>query len=290
MESFAILFPGQGSQSIGMMSNFQNNIEVKNIFNESSEILGYDLWKLIQYGTEKELNQTSKTQPALLASSVAIYRNWLKYNNKKPKIFAGHSLGEYTALVCSDVINFSDAIKLVELRGKFMQEVLLLNNKKGSMKAIIGLNSELVIKACKEVNKINQEVFAVNFNAPKQIIISGYEKAVEKASNLCKKMGAKLIVNLPVNIPAHSPLMKSAAKKLELELNKINFNKPNIPIVNNAYIKCEKKSKKIINALVKQMYYPVYWTKIIKFIKNKNINFFLEIGPGNVLTNLIKKT
>lgn len=289
MKTFAILFPGQGSQSIGMMSSFAKNKEVKNIFKEASDILGYDLWKLIQYGTKIELNKTWKTQPAILTASIAIYNSWLKYNNNTPKLLAGHSLGEYTALVCAKVIKFSDAIKLVELRGKLMQETLLSNKKKGAMTAIIGLKKKLIVQACKEVNNSSQEVFPVNFNSPEQTIISGYKHAVKKVIVLCKKMGAKTI-NLSMNIPAHSPLMKPAAKKLKIELNKINFNKPNIPVVNNAYIKCEKKSKAIINALVKQMYYPIYWTEIIKFITNKKINHFIEIGPGKILTNLLKKT
>lgn len=288
MKLFAILFPGQGSQSIGMMSSFTKNIEVKNIFNKASDILGYNLWKLIQFGPKIELNKTYKTQPAILTASIAIYKIWLKYHNKKPTIMAGHSLGEYTALVCAKVIKFVDAIKLVELRGKLMQEIFSLNKKKCAMTAIIGLNNKLIIQACKDINTSYQKVFPVNFNAPKQTVISGYECAVKKVSNLCKKMGAKTI-NLPINIPAHSPLMKPAAKKLKIELNKINFHTPIIPVLNNAYITCETKSKTIINALVKQMYYPIYWTKVIKFITNKNINHFLEIGPGKVLTNLLKK-
>lgn len=288
MKSFAILFPGQGSQFIGMMSSFKNTKKTKKLFNEASEILGYNLWKLVQYGTKKELNKTWKTQPALLTTSIAIYQNWLHYNKYTPKLLAGHSLGEYSALVCANVINFSEAIKLVELRGKFMHEITISSKQKTRMQAIIGLNSSLVCKACKQVNYINQEVFPVNFNSKEQTVISGYAKAVEKTSILCKKMGAKLIIDLPINIPAHSPLMKPAAKKLEVELNKIKFNKPTIPVLNNAYIKCEDESYKIIKALVKQIYYPIYWTKIIKFIINKKINLFFEISPKKVLSNLLK--
>lgn len=286
MNLLSMIFPGQGSHYIGMMSYFNvKNLIIKNTFNEASNILGYDLLKLIQYGEKKELNQTWKTQPALLSCSIAIYRLWINQGGEEPKLIAGHSLGEYTALVCSKVINFTEAIKLVEYRGKLMHKYF--PNNIGSMKVIIGLNHNLIIQACKECS-YKKIVEPVNFNSPEQVVISGHKEAVEKAGNICKKMGAKLILELPVNIPAHSSLMKDISIKLKIKLEKIKFKKPKIPFVNNVDVKIENNPKLIKNALVRQIYSPVLWMDIINFISNK-VKYFLEIGPNKILTNLSNK-
>lgn len=282
-----MLFPGQGSHSINMMSGFENIPIIHNTFDEASSILGYDLFKLIKYGPYKELNKTSKTQPAILVSSIAIYRLWLKKGGNKPNIIAGHSLGEYTALVCANVIDFIDAIKLVQTRGKIMENACKTN--KGSMTAIIGLNKDLVFIACQEASD-KEIVEPVNFNSSKQIVISGHIEAVKKASLICKTMGAKLILPLSINIPAHSSLMKSASLKLKDEIDKIKFNKPKIPIVNNVNATCEYNPKIIKKSLVCQLYNPVLWLDTINFLINlKKIYYLLEIGPGKVLTNLSKR-
>lgn len=283
---FAMIFPGQGSQKVGMMSNFNINMpEIKNTFNLASSVLGYDLLKLIQFGPSIKLNKTKITQPALLVCSIAIYRLWLKYGGIKPTVVAGHSLGEYTALVCSEVIDFIEAIKLVELRGILMQESV--PDGVGCMKVIIGLNNNLVNQACKE-SSYNKIVSPASFNAPEQIVISGHKEAVERAVIICKKMGAKLILSLPISIPAHSILMKPAAIKLKKALKKIKFNKPTIPIINNVDVQFLEEPHLIKKALVRQVYKPVLWTNIIKTITNK-ISYLIEIGPGNVLTNLSKR-
>lgn len=286
MNLLSMIFPGQGSHYIGMMSDFNvKNLIIKNTFNEASNILGYDLLKLIQYGEKKELNQTWKTQPALLSCSIAIYRLWLNQGGEKPKLIAGHSLGEYTALVCSQVINFTEAIKLVEYRGKLMHKYF--PNNIGSMKVIIGLNHNLIIQACKECS-YKKIVEPVNFNSPEQVVISGHKEAVEKAGNICKKMGAKLVLELPINIPSHSSLMKDISIKLKIKLEKMKFKKPKIPFVNNVDVKIENNPKFIKNALVRQIYSPVLWMDIINFMSNK-VKYFLEIGPNKILTNLSNK-
>lgn len=283
---FAMVFPGQGSQSVGMMSNFDlKEQEIKNTFNSASSILGYDLLQLIQNGPTTELNKTYITQPALLACSTAIYRLWIKNCDKKPKLIAGHSLGEYTALVCSGVIKFTEAIKLVELRGILMQESV--PEGIGAMKVIIGLNNNLITQACKESSG-DQVVNPVNFNSPEQVVISGHKEAVERATVICKKMGAKLILSLPISVPAHSILMKSASNKLNQALKKIKFKKPNIPIINNVDVKYLSDPYLIKKALVRQIYNPVLWVDVIKFI-TKKINHLIEIGPGKILTKLSKK-
>ncbi|MGP1929646.1 MAG: ACP S-malonyltransferase [Arsenophonus sp. ER-BJ3-MAG3] len=288
MSDFAMIFPGQGSQSIGMLSDLAKEFKmVKETFTNSSDILGYDLWNLIQNGPIKELNKTWKTQPAVLSASVAIFQVWLENGGKIPKLMAGHSLGEYSALVCANVIDFKSAIKLVELRGQLMQESV--KDKIGTMYAIIGLNNELVLASCKQAAQ-GQIVSAVNFNSPEQIVIAGEKDAVERAVILCKAFGAKRTLPLAINVPSHCALMYQASKKLAQALKKIVFNKPNISVVNNVDVKIENSIDRIRYALVRQLYNPVRWVEIIKFIVEKEgISKLLEIGPGKVLTGLSKQ-
>jgi len=242
MSKFAMIFPGQGSQYLGMLSNLAKKYKiVEKTFNESSNVLGYNLWNLVQNGSKNELNKTWKTQPALLSASVAIFRIWKKKKGKMPKIMAGHSLGEYSALVCANVINFNSAIRLVKLRGELMYKSIP-KGMQGVMYAIVGLDKELILAMCKKGAK-NEIVSAVNFNAPDQTVIAGEKKAVERTAILCKKAGAKFVLQLAVNVPSHCLLMKPAAKKLEKILEMIIFKKPIIPVINNVDVKIEYSKK-----------------------------------------------
>ncbi|MGP1928709.1 MAG: ACP S-malonyltransferase [Arsenophonus sp. NC-WZS1-MAG3] len=286
MSNFAMIFPGQGSQSLGMLANLAKEFTVvEETFAESSNVLGYDLWDLIQNASEKELNKTWKTQPALLSASVAIFRVWQKKKGKMPTLMAGHSLGEYSALVCADVIDFKSAVKLVELRGRLMQEAVPIGM--GAMYVIIGLDNESILASCQQATQ-DQVVSAVNFNSPRQVVIAGEKSAVKRAVALCKAAGAKRTLPLAVSVPSHCALMQPAAKKLAEALEEIVFNKPNIPIVNNVDVKIENSLEGIRHALVRQLYNPVRWVETIEFMAEYGIVKLLEIGPGKILTGLTK--
>lgn len=286
MLNFAMIFPGQGSQFLGMLSDLAKEFSVvEEIFSESSNVLGYDLWDLVQNGSQKELNKTWKTQPAILSASVAIFQAWKEKMGKMPKIMAGHSLGEYSALVCADVIDFKSAIKLVELRGKLMQESI--RTKEGAMYAIIGLNNESILASCQQAAQ-GQVVSAVNFNSPGQVVIAGEKTAVKRAAILCKTAGARRILPLTINVPSHCLLMKPAAKKLAQVLETVVFKKPNIAVVNNVDVKIENSVDAIRYALVRQLYNPVRWVETIEFMAEQGIVKLLEIGPSKVLTGLTK--
>ncbi|MDN7199772.1 ACP S-malonyltransferase [Klebsiella pneumoniae] len=264
MTQFAFVFPGQGSQAVGMLAEMAAAWPViEETFGEASAALGYDLWALTQQGPAEELNKTWQTQPALLAASVALYRVWQQQGGKAPALLAGHSLGEYSALVCAGVIGFADAVRLVELRGKFMQEAVPEGT--GAMSAIIGLDDAAIAKACEESAE-GQVVSPVNYNSPGQVVIAGHKEAVERAGAACKAAGAKRALPLPVSVPSHCALMKPAAEKLAVELQKITFNAPTIPVVNNVDVKCETAPDAIRDALVRQLYSPVQWTKTVEFM------------------------
>lgn len=287
MTQFAYVFPGQGSQTVGMLAELAaENPQVEATFREASDALGYDLWQLVQQGPAEELNKTWQTQPALLAASVAIYRVLQSKNAGQPTMMAGHSLGEYSALVCAGVLNFADAIKLVELRGKLMQEAVPEGT--GAMQAIIGLDDASIRKACEESAQ-GQVVSPVNFNSPGQVVIAGNKEAVERAGAACKAAGAKRALPLPVSVPSHCALMKPAADKLAVALEAINFNAPSVPVVNNVDVKCETESAAIRSALVRQLYSPVRWTESVEFIAAQGVEQLLEVGPGKVLTGLTKR-
>ncbi|WMY96448.1 MAG: ACP S-malonyltransferase [Arsenophonus sp.] len=288
MSNFVMVFPGQGSQSIGMLSDLANKfITVEETFNEASNVLGYDLWDLVQNGSKEELNITWKTQPAILCASVAIFRIWKKKYGTIPQLMAGHSLGEYSALVCAEVIDFRSAIKLVELRGRLMQKSVPVG--KGAMCAIIGLDNELILSLCKKASE-NEVVEIVNFNSPKQVVIGGEKNAVNRAVILCKAFGAKRILPLPITVPSHCQLLKEASKQLEKTLRNIIFKQPKIDIINNVDVKIENSVEKIKDALVRQLYKPVRWVEIMNFIDKKGIKNLVEIGPGKVLKGLSKRT
>ncbi|OKP05629.1 ACP S-malonyltransferase [Xenorhabdus eapokensis] len=287
MSDFAMVFPGQGSQSLGMLADLAAEFPlVEQTFAEASAVLGYDLWALVQQGPVEELNKTWKTQPALLAASVAIWRVWQEKGGKTPSIMAGHSLGEYSALVCAGVIEFQQAVKLVELRGKLMQESV--PEGLGAMYAIIGLDNESIAKACAESAQ-GQIVSPVNFNSPGQVVIAGEKEAVERAGAACKAAGAKRALPLSVSVPSHCALMKPAAEQLAAALQDVEFNQPQFPVVNNVDVKVEKSADAMRDALVRQLYNPVRWTESVEYIAELGVEQLVEIGPGKVLTGLTKR-
>lgn len=282
-----MVFPGQGSQEIGMLKELSEVYPiVQEIFSEASSVLGYDLWNLVQEGSAEKLGQTWVTQPALLAASVAIFKVWQQKEGAKPDFMAGHSLGEYSALVCAGVIDFRDAIKLVELRGKLMQEAVPVGT--GAMYAIIGLDNDVVVKACKEAEQ-GQVVSPVNFNSPGQVVIAGNKEAVERAAILCKEAGAKRALPLAVSVPSHCELMKPAADKLAEKLKTISFQEPQYSVINNVDVKIETSAQAIKDALIAQLYSPVRWTEIVEFMANQGTTLLVEMGPGKVLTGLTKR-
>lgn len=287
MSKFAIVFPGQGSQAIGMLAELAQQYDVVNqTFAEASDALGYDLWALVQNGPVEDLNQTFRTQPALLAASVAIWRVWQELGLEQPAVLAGHSLGEYSALVCAGVIDFKQAISLVELRGKAMQDAVPAGT--GAMYAIIGLDDEAIAKACEDAAQ-GEVVSPVNFNSPGQVVIAGQKDAVERAGALCKEAGAKRALPLPVSVPSHCALMKPAAERLAAALAEIEFNSPQIPVINNVDVVAETDPAKIKDALVRQLYSPVRWTEGVEKMSEQGVEKLLEMGPGKVLTGLTKR-
>lgn len=288
MKKFAMVFPGQGSQTVGMLAELAEQFPVViETFKQASDALGYDLWALTQQGPAEELNKTWQTQPALLAASVAIYRVWQQqYPNLKPEVMAGHSLGEYSALVCAGAMDFQDAIKLVELRGKLMQQAVPEGT--GAMYAIIGLDNESIIKACNEAAQ-GEVVSAVNFNSPGQVVIAGAKAAVERAAAACKEAGAKRALPLAVSVPSHCALMKPAADQLAVSLESIAVKTPETAVINNVDVKTENEAEAIRHALVRQLYSPVRWTETVEKMATSGVEMLVEIGPGKVLTGLTSR-
>lgn len=287
MTNFTFAFPGQGSQSVAMLAELAELFPVVvDTYKEASEALGYDLWALVQQGPAETLNQTDKTQPALLAASVAIWRVWIDQGGAKPSVIAGHSLGEYSALVCAGVIDFKEAVKLVELRGQLMQQAVPAGA--GAMSAIIGLDNDKIAQCCLQAEE-GQVVSPVNFNSPGQVVIAGNKEAVERAGVLLKEAGAKRVLPLPVSVPSHCALMKPAAEKLALALQDIEFKTPAIAVINNVDVVAETDADKIKDALVRQLFCPVRWTEIIEKMAAQGILLQIEAGPGKVLTGLVRR-
>lgn len=287
MTIFAMVFPGQGSQTIGMLAELAaSHAVVETTFAEASSVLGYDLWQLVQQGQAEELNKTWRTQPALVTASVAIWRIWQQKGGKTPPLMAGHSLGEYSALVCSGSLDFAAAVELVALRGKLMQEAVPAGT--GAMSAIIGLNNDTITDACEQAAQ-GQVVSPVNFNSPEQVVIAGHKDAVKRAVVACKKAGAKRALTLPISIPSHCSLMKPAVEKLAKTLDMITFATPQIPVVNNVDVCVEQDPAAIRQALVRQLYSPVRWTETIEHFAAQGVEVLLEVGPGTVLTRLAKR-
>jgi [acyl-carrier-protein] S-malonyltransferase len=285
--SFAAVFPGQGSQSLGMLAALaEAHPEVRQTFGEASAALGYDLWNLAQQGPEERLNATERTQPALLTAGVAVWRVWQAQGGAQPACVAGHSLGEYTALVCAGALDFQAAVKLVEFRGQAMQEAVPAGQ--GAMAAILGLDDALVQAACAEAAQ-GEVVEAVNFNAPGQVVIAGQTSAVERAMAVCKTKGAKRAIPLPVSAPSHCALMRPAAEKLGIHLSEITFNKPSIPLIHNTDVKSHLEPNAIRAALKAQLHSPVRWVETIQWMAKSGNAQLVEFGPGRVLAGLTKR-
>jgi len=285
--SLAIVFPGQGSQSIGMMKSFYEEYEIaRQTFEEASDALGYDLWKLVSEGTTEELNKTEVTQPAMLAAGVICWRIWNEKNGTQPDLLAGHSLGEYTALVCAGAIDFKDAVKLVAQRGKLMQASVA--EGEGAMAAILGLDDASVIEACKTAAE-GEVVEAVNFNSPGQVVIAGQRTAVQRAIDTLKETGAKRALMLPVSVPSHCQLMVPAAEKLYETLAEITVNTPVIPVIHNVDVSVHSDADEIRQILKQQLYNPVRWVDTIQSMTDQGVDKIIECGPGKVLTGLCKR-
>ncbi|QUM85179.1 MULTISPECIES: ACP S-malonyltransferase [unclassified Moritella] len=287
MSKYAVVFPGQGSQTIGMLSDLASDHPiVEQTFAQASEVLGYDLWDLVQNGTTEDLSQTHITQPALLTTSVALWRIASVKESFKPSLVAGHSLGEYSALVCAGVIKFEDAIALVELRGQLMQQAVPQGI--GAMAAVIGLDNDATIAACAKAAE-DEIVSAVNFNSPGQVVIAGNKAAVARASELCIEAGARRVMPLPVSVPSHCSLMKPAADELKIALEQVTFNTPVIKVINNVDVASPTDADSIKDALIRQLYMPVRWTEVIEAMAKEDITTLYEFGPGKVLTGLVKR-
>jgi [acyl-carrier-protein] S-malonyltransferase len=287
MANTAFVFPGQGSQAVGMLADMAAQYSVvADTFAEASAVLGYDLWSLVQDGPAETLNETDKTQPALLTASVAIWRAYLASGKPMPAALAGHSLGEYSALVCAGVMAFKDAVSLVKLRGQLMQQAVPAGT--GAMYAIIGLDNDAIATAC-EVSALGEVVSPVNFNSPGQVVIAGHKAAVERAAAACKEAGAKMAVALPVSVPSHCALMKPAADRLATALQDISFNAPTLKVINNVDVASPEDAAAIKDALVRQLYCPVRWTETVEAMAAMGIEHLVECGPGKVLTGLAKR-
>ena len=288
--AFAFVFPGQGSQSVGMMAAYGDSSIIRSTFDEASATLGQDLWQLVADGPAELLAQTVNTQPLMLTSAIAAYRLWLDKGGRTPAVVAGHSLGEYSALVAAGVIDFKDAVPLVRLRAAAMQEAVPVGT--GAMAAILNLDDERIREACVEAEAEvgNGEVVApVNFNAPGQTVIAGSRAAVERACEGCKTRGAKRAVLLPVSAPFHSSLIRPAADRLGDRLAELVFSAPKIPVVNNVDVSIESDPDRIKDALIRQAYSPVRWVETIQKIVSLGVSNVAECGPGKVLAGLTKR-
>lgn len=284
--AFAFVFPGQGSQSVGMMAAYGESPVVRATFDEASAALGQDLWQMVAEGPAELLAQTVNTQPVMLTAGVAVWRLWLEKDGKLPAVVAGHSLGEYSALVAAGVIEFKDAVPLVRLRAAAMQEAVPVGT--GAMAAILGLDDDGIRAACQESAQ-GEVVEPVNFNAAGQTVIAGNKAAVERAMEACKVRGAKRAVALPVSAPFHSSLIRPAADKLAARLSELTLSAPKIPVVNNVDVSLESDPAKIRDALIRQTYNPVRWVESIQKMAALGVTTVAECGPGKVLAGLTKR-
>ena len=306
VNSLALVFPGQGSQKVGMLASLAAKFPVvATTFSEASEVLGYDLWALAQNGPSESLNMTEYTQPILLTASVATWRIWQQECGIEPLMMTGHSLGEWSALVCSEVVAFTDAVKLVQQRGQLMQRAV--PEGQGAMAAVIGLDDIVVSEACSDAvqkemacakgmndqpveKQLERQVVApVNFNAPGQVVIAGNVAAVDRAIANCKKLGARRVLPLPVSAPFHTRLMCPAAEKLAGALANVLFQRPRIPIVHNVNAQVEADPEKIKQLMIEQIYHPVLWVDCVNALVKSNVKSIVECGPGRVLTGLVKR-
>ena len=286
MKKFAMVFPGQGSQSIGMMAGWDGHPAVRETFAEASDALGDDLWRLVTDGPADALNLTTNTQPVMLTAGVAAWRAWMAAGGGMPAMLAGHSLGEYSALVAGGALAFSDAVPLVRFRAQVMQEAVPAGV--GAMAAILGGDDEAIVEACREAAQ-GEVVEAVNFNSPGQIVIAGHRAAVERAIEAAKARGAKRGMMLPVSAPFHSSLLKPAAERLASKLATVAFGAPAIPILHNVDVLEHRMPEEIRVALAQQAASPVRWTATVQAIAGRGITDIVEVGPGRVLAGLTRK-
>lgn len=287
VDKLAFVFPGQGSQQVGMLSDLASQYGViGDTFAEASQALGYDLWKLVSEGPAEELNRTEKTQPAILVASVALWRLWLQESGQQPDYLAGHSLGEYSALVAANVLPLAAAARLVEKRGQLMQAAV--PEGEGSMAAILGLDDQVVIDTCAEAAQ-GEVVEAVNFNTPGQVVIAGGKAAVARAIEALKAAGAKRALPLPVSVPSHCALMKPASELLAQELKALNLADAEIPVVQNTVAIAQTKASDIEANLIEQLYRPVQWSQSVTELVRLGVAETIECGPGKVLTGLNKR-
>ncbi|QBZ82671.1 Malonyl CoA-acyl carrier protein transacylase [Hydrogenovibrio crunogenus] len=283
--SYAFVFPGQGSQSLGMMADMAANYPiVKTTFDEASSALGYDLWDVVQNGPEEKLNQTDITQPAMLTSGIATWRALAEQKELSPAFLAGHSLGEYSALVAAGVMTLAQGVRLVAERGRLMQSAVPAGE--GAMAAVLGLEDQQIMDICAEQDGV---VEAVNFNSPGQVVIAGEKKAVDAALPAFEAAGAKRVVLLSVSVPSHCSLMKPAAEALAKELEGMTLNAPNIPVLHNASVESYQDEASIKRALIEQLYRPVQWVKTIEQMKESGVDSLYELGPGKVLMGLNRR-
>lgn len=284
--TFALVFPGQGSQSVAMMGGFADNAAVRTTFEEATEVLGQDMWRLAQEGSEQEQNLTVNTQPLMLTAGVAVFRAWTAAGAPAPSLLAGHSLGEYSAWVASGALRFRDALPLVRLRAQAMQDAVPVGT--GAMAAILGLSDDAVREACAEAAQ-DEVVEAVNFNAPQQVVIAGHRVAVERAAAVMKRKGAKRALLLPVSAPFHSSLLKPAAERLAQALADIELKAPTIPVVNNVDVALVSAPSEIRSALARQACLPVRWVESVRRIAAAPVRFIIECGPGRVLAAMTRR-
>ncbi len=296
--SIAFIFPGQGSQSVGMLGSFADDNPVyaeivTATFKQASEVLGFDLWDMTQNGPDIELNKTQHTQPAMLAAGYAIWQIWNSKGGAVPGVMAGHSLGEYTALVCAQALDFSDAVDLVYHRGQYMQSAVA--SGEGAMAAILGLDDDVVIKVCEDTaTQFEQQgqsrvISAVNFNSPGQVVIAGHSDAVDRAIEKASLAGAKKAIRLAVSVPSHCALMQSAAEKLANKLESIDIKQPVIPVINNVHVSMENDPQRIKQNLIQQLSQPVRWVETINKMLSEDVEQIVECGPGKVLTGLNRR-
>ena len=285
--NLAFVFPGQGSQKIGMLAELSEQYSiVGETFTEASEVLGYDLWDLVQNGSQEEITLTERTQPLLLTASVAVWRVWLQEGGAQPSLMAGHSLGEWSALVCAGVVEFKDAVRLVRNRGAYMQEAVPAGE--GAMAAIIGLDDELIKSICADACQ-GEEVAAVNFNSPGQVVIAGNAAAVDSAISGCKEAGAKRALPLPVSAPFHTNLMQPAAERLADEIMATEFSVPQTLVVHNVNAQTEDDPERIKQLMIKQICSPVLWVDCVNTLTANGIDTVVECGAGKVLSGLCKR-
>lgn len=285
MSKFAFFFPGQGSQSVGMMQGFENHAVVKQTFDEASTVLGVDFWKMATEANDA-INLTENTQPIMLTAGVATWRVYQALGGKLPAVMAGHSLGEYTALVTANAISFADALPLVKFRAQVMQQAV--PEGQGAMAAILGLDDDTVRAVCNEAAQ-GEVVQAVNFNSPGQVVIAGNKAAVERGMELAKAKGAKRALPLPVSVPSHCDLMKPAAEKMREYLQNVTVQAPLVPVLHNADVAAYNDADQIKNALVRQLYSPVRWVETVQQLAAQEILTGAECGPGKVLAGLAKR-